>query len=631
MATINEIKQQAAAVKNAMQVGENTAERVGGALACLADIAEQHYVELGKKFDKESVVQTTGDAEDKVMSQKAITDKAYTRTAEIMMFGDGKITIEKYGYKSIKITFPFGTNIRFNNTYYQVPSSNLILDFKNEHGRGYLLAVFNIDTKAINLLPYSGELGVNEYILFSLNTNYGTNLQSKWVNYIGFPDSIQDVSKAEFDRAIKTLYSIGSPYSNNNIGWTSQTGIEPASDSFIVTHLSFTTNKNIEKNFNSTLRVAIVTLSDDWSTIVEVNEITDGLNLINLKNSTFYQVEVEGITIQKNQILCAKGLGFDISNEETIGDTIFFSADSDMEAGKPVSKYYMNSPFFYVSTQESIRKLQKATASNINKNVKLMVFGDSITDTELSGMGDLINSLLNTTLIQNFARGNATLSDYSNDNGENITQISLEKQKNEAVNTNVLSNQVRRAIQYTSALNSKLTWNHPIYGEYSIDETYGKGLGHVSDIPDIIYIALGTNDTKTSMLNNMLNDNYEQLYSQKYNNVNTTNIFGALLWAVETLRCVYPKAQIFIETPLQTKRLWGSNQNLCNDRIFKARNIIIKAANFLSCHVIDSYAESGFNELIAQNVNDGIHPTGFWKQLIGQYIAKQIKNNYFHK
>ena len=53
MATIDEIKQQAAAVKNATQVGENTAERVGGALAGLADIAEQQDTELGKKVDKE--------------------------------------------------------------------------------------------------------------------------------------------------------------------------------------------------------------------------------------------------------------------------------------------------------------------------------------------------------------------------------------------------------------------------------------------------------------------------------------------------------------------------------------------------------------------------------------------------
>lgn len=46
MATIDEIKQQAAAVKNATQVGENTAERVGGALAGLAEIAEQQDSKL---------------------------------------------------------------------------------------------------------------------------------------------------------------------------------------------------------------------------------------------------------------------------------------------------------------------------------------------------------------------------------------------------------------------------------------------------------------------------------------------------------------------------------------------------------------------------------------------------------
>ena len=112
MATIDEIKQQAEAVKNATQVGENTAERVGGALAGLADIAKQQDVELGKKankadmdvelgkkantddvdtkfteekkhldeeldkkFDKESVVQESGDSEELVMSQKSVSDK----------------------------------------------------------------------------------------------------------------------------------------------------------------------------------------------------------------------------------------------------------------------------------------------------------------------------------------------------------------------------------------------------------------------------------------------------------------------------------------------------------------------------------------------------------------------------
>lgn len=99
MATIDEIKQQAAAVKNATQVGENTAERVGGALAGLADIAKQQDTELGKKantadvdtkfteekkrvdaelgkkFDKDNVVQESGDSEELVMSQKAVSAK----------------------------------------------------------------------------------------------------------------------------------------------------------------------------------------------------------------------------------------------------------------------------------------------------------------------------------------------------------------------------------------------------------------------------------------------------------------------------------------------------------------------------------------------------------------------------
>lgn len=112
MSTINEIKQQAAAVKNATQVGENTAERVGGALAGLAEIAKAQEdnigkkadkeetnrllakkantadvdtkfteekkrvdAELDKKFDKASVAQESGNSEELVMSQKAVSDK----------------------------------------------------------------------------------------------------------------------------------------------------------------------------------------------------------------------------------------------------------------------------------------------------------------------------------------------------------------------------------------------------------------------------------------------------------------------------------------------------------------------------------------------------------------------------
>ena len=60
MATINEIKQQAAAVKNATQVGENTAERVGCALAGLAEIAEQQDSKLSGLSDMVSIKDEEG-------------------------------------------------------------------------------------------------------------------------------------------------------------------------------------------------------------------------------------------------------------------------------------------------------------------------------------------------------------------------------------------------------------------------------------------------------------------------------------------------------------------------------------------------------------------------------------------
>ena len=80
MATIDEIKQQAEAVKNATKVGENTAMRVGGALAGLADIAKQQDTELGKKADKETVNTALGKKADKETVNTALGKKADKET-----------------------------------------------------------------------------------------------------------------------------------------------------------------------------------------------------------------------------------------------------------------------------------------------------------------------------------------------------------------------------------------------------------------------------------------------------------------------------------------------------------------------------------------------------------------------
>lgn len=85
MATTEEIKKAAILVRDATQIGENTAERVGGVLVDLADKskelednieakAEKSEVatELNKKFDKENIAQEFGDSKDKVVSQSAL-------------------------------------------------------------------------------------------------------------------------------------------------------------------------------------------------------------------------------------------------------------------------------------------------------------------------------------------------------------------------------------------------------------------------------------------------------------------------------------------------------------------------------------------------------------------------------
>lgn len=85
MATTEEIKKTAILVRDATQIGENTAERVGGVLVDLANKskeledkikakAEKSEVatELDKKFDKENIAQEFGDSEDKVVSQFAL-------------------------------------------------------------------------------------------------------------------------------------------------------------------------------------------------------------------------------------------------------------------------------------------------------------------------------------------------------------------------------------------------------------------------------------------------------------------------------------------------------------------------------------------------------------------------------
>ena len=117
MATINEIKQQAEAVKNATQVGENTAERVGGTLAGLADIAEQQDSKLNDLSITTSInnapIQATLNRyinSDGIISQGSASNKNYCTDYIPVNKGEKYIYHGKYANGVFKAVWGYSDN-----------------------------------------------------------------------------------------------------------------------------------------------------------------------------------------------------------------------------------------------------------------------------------------------------------------------------------------------------------------------------------------------------------------------------------------------------------------------------------------------------------------------------------------
>jgi hypothetical protein len=255
---------------------------------------------------------------------------------------------------------------------------------------------------------------------------------------------------------------------------------------------------------------------------------------------------------------------------------------------------------------------------------KYACFGDSITSDQVTGIGTVINSELGTSLIGNFATGWATCSDW-HDGETNISPITLAVPPNTDTSDNVLSNQIRRLLQHMAASGSQITWRHPLDGDFSLPASVGLGLGHTDDIPDIIYIAIGTNDGKNDSV--PIFDDTDRVFEQSYAQLSRNSMASALRWAIETLLCVYPNAQIFVASPLQTYTPEGSNPWMSYANGLIKRSIIKKVCRFCSVYFIDSFSESGFSRMVAYH-NGEVHPNEVWKSHIAKYVANNIRLKY---
>ncbi|GFN32613.1 SGNH/GDSL hydrolase family protein [Paenibacillus xylaniclasticus] len=148
--------------------------------------------------------------------------------------------------------------------------------------------------------------------------------------------------------------------------------------------------------------------------------------------------------------------------------------------------------------------------------------------------------------------------------------------------------------------------------------------------PDIIIIAAGTNDVNQTVSDN---DIESQFYGSDGSNmplddVDRKTFAGAIRYAVEKLRALYPNAQIFLCTPLQRANELTSN----NYPIIKNKGDIIKRMGLrLSVPVIDSmecgvygqYAVTGSPTL---DHNDGLHLSPIGAKKVGEYNARKIIN-----
>ena len=139
--------------------------------------------------------------------------------------------------------------------------------------------------------------------------------------------------------------------------------------------------------------------------------------------------------------------------------------------------------------------------------------------------------------------------------------------------------------------------------------------------PDVFVFSMGTNDGN-------LGSAEEALKGKNLNEVDVTTMAGGARWAIQTIIERFPKCRVFVCTPIQTANPGHNEFNL------KKIAILREICRSLSVQLIDCYGECGITEKLENGhgqryLRDGLHPAEEGQRLMGRYIAKEIRNNYF--
>ncbi len=137
--------------------------------------------------------------------------------------------------------------------------------------------------------------------------------------------------------------------------------------------------------------------------------------------------------------------------------------------------------------------------------------------------------------------------------------------------------------------------------------------------PDVFVFAMGTND-------NRLGSAEEALKGKSLDSVDVTTMAGGARWSIQTIIERFPNCRVFVCTPIQT----ASEEH--NEFNRKKIEILREICSSLSVQMIDCFANSGITEKLENGqgqryLRDGLHPHEEGQQLMGRYIAKEIRNN----
>ena len=142
-------------------------------------------------------------------------------------------------------------------------------------------------------------------------------------------------------------------------------------------------------------------------------------------------------------------------------------------------------------------------------------------------------------------------------------------------------------------------------------------------VPDIFVFAMGTNDSTIGTVADALNGKDPDALSTA---VRQTMVGGAR-WAIQKIITTYPNCRVYISAPIQRADAVANAKGL-------EKSIALKEiSNSLSVGYFNTFGECGITEKVesgtAPYLSDGLHPNTAGQQLMGKYLAKEIRNNYF--